>query len=380
MNAELIPDRLALKLNTDNLNTSLLDNLTTAIILLDKDLHVIYINPAAEALLETSDRHSHNTYIGDVLLNVKELVKALKNVKDNGVTFIARKVKLVKANTNRLTVDYSASRLIYENDTYIMLEIQELDRSYNISRKEMLISNHETTLGLVRGLGHEIKNPIGGIRGAAQLLAEELADNNLKDYTNVIIEEADRLVGLIDRLTGQYQKPALQQLNIHEVLERVYNLVIAETRGSIEVEKDYDPSIPEITGDMAQLIQAVLNIVRNAMQSLTESEHAVKNPKIILRTRTVNHVTIGPVMHKLVAKIEIIDNGPGIEQELFENIFYPLISGRANGTGLGLSLSQNILKNHNGLIECDSHEGETCFTISLPLSNEKVPDKLEEES
>jgi len=380
MNAELIPDRLALKLNTDNLNTSLLDNLTTAIILLDKDLHVIYINPAAEALLETSDRHSHNTYIADVLLNVKELVKALKNVKDNGVTFIARKVKLVKANTNRLTVDYSASRLIYENDTYIMLEIQELDRSYNISRKEMLISNHETTLGLVRGLGHEIKNPIGGIRGAAQLLAEELADNNLKDYTNVIIEEADRLVGLIDRLTGQYQKPALQQLNIHEVLERVYNLVIAETRGSIEVEKDYDPSIPEITGDMAQLIQAVLNIVRNAMQSLTESEHAVKNPKIILKTRTVNHVTIGPVMHKLVAKIEIIDNGPGIEQELFENIFYPLISGRANGTGLGLSLSQNILKNHNGLIECDSHEGETCFTISLPLSNEKVPDKLEEES
>ena len=380
MNAGLIPDRLALKLNTDNLNTSLLDNLTTAIILLDKDLHVIYINPAAEALLETSDRHSHNTYIGDVLLNVKELVKALKSVKDNGITFIARKVKLVKANTNRMTVDYSASRLIYENDTYIMLEIQELDRSYNISRKEMLISNHETTLGLVRGLGHEIKNPIGGIRGAAQLLAEELTDNNLKDYTNVIIEEADRLVGLIDRLTGQYQKPALQQLNIHEVLERVYNLVIAETRGSIEVEKDYDPSIPEITGDIAQLIQAVLNIVRNAMQSLTESEPAVKNPKIILRTRTVNHVTIGPVMHKLVAKIEIIDNGPGIKQELFENIFYPLISGRANGTGLGLSLSQNILKNHNGLIECDSHEGETCFTISLPLSNEKVPEELKEES
>ena len=380
MNAGLIPDRLALKLNTDNLNTSLLDNLTTAIILLDKDLHVIYINPAAEALLETSDRHSHNTYIGDVLLNVKELVKSLKSVKHNGITFIARKVKLVKANTNRMTVDYSASRLIYENNTYIMLEIQELDRSYNISRKEMLISNHETTLGLVRGLGHEIKNPIGGIRGAAQLLAEELTDNNLKDYTNVIIEEADRLVGLIDRLTGQYQKPALQQLNIHEVLERVYNLVIAETRGSIEVEKDYDPSIPEITGDLAQLIQAALNIVRNAMQSLTESEPAVKNPKIILRTRTVNHVTIGPVMHKLVAKIEIIDNGPGIKQELFENIFYPLISGRANGTGLGLSLSQNILKNHNGLIECDSHEGETCFTISLPLSNEKVPEELKEES
>ncbi len=379
MNAGLIPHRLALKLNTDNLNTSLLDNLTTAIILLDKDLHVIYINPAAEALLETSDKHSHNTFIGDVLLNVRELVKSLKNVKDNGITFIARKVKLVKANTNRLTVDYSASRLIYENDTYIMLEIQELDRSYNISRKEMLISNHETTLGLVRGLGHEIKNPIGGIRGAAQLLAEELPDNTLKDYTNIIIEEADRLVGLIDRLTGQYQKPTLQNLNIHEVLERVYSLIIAETRGSIEVEKDYDPSIPEITGDLAQLIQAVLNIVRNAMQALTESDLGETKPKIILRTRAVNHETIGPVMHKLVARIEIIDNGPGIKQELTENIFYPLISGRANGTGLGLSLSQNILKNHNGLIECDSHEGQTCFTISLPLSNEKVSEELEVE-
>jgi len=378
MNAGLLPNRLALKLNTDNLNTSLLDNLTTAIILLDKDLHVIYINPAAEALLETSDKHSHNSFIGDVLINVKELVKSLKNVKDNGITFIARKAKLVKANTNRMTVDYSASRLIYENDTYIMLEIQELDRSYNISRKEMLISNHETTLGLVRGLGHEIKNPIGGIRGAAQLLAEELTDNNLKDYTNVIIEEADRLVGLIDRLTGQYQKPALQKLNIHEVLERVYNLVIAETRGSIELEKDYDPSIPEITGDLGQLIQAVLNIVRNAMQALTESDPGETKPKIILRTRTLNHVTIGTVMHKLVARIEIIDNGPGIKQHLFESIFYPLISGRANGTGLGLSLSQNILKNHNGLIECDSHEGRTCFTISLPLSNENALDDSEE--
>ncbi len=380
MNAGLIPNRLALKLNTDNLNTSLLDNLTTAIILLDKDLRVIYINPAAEALLETSDKHSHNSFIGDVLINVKELIKSLKNVKDNGITFIARKVKLVKANTNRMTVDYSASRLIYENDTYIMLEIQELDRSYNISRKEMLISNHETTLGLVRGLGHEIKNPIGGIRGAAQLLAEELTDNNLKDYTNVIIEEADRLVGLIDRLTGQYQKPALQKLNIHEVLERVNNLVIAETRGSIELEKDYDPSIPEITGDLGQLIQAVLNIVRNAMQALTESDPGDTKPKIILRTRTVNHVTIGPVMHKMVARIEIIDNGPGIKQELFESIFYPLISGRANGTGLGLSLSQNILKNHNGLIECDSHEGRTCFTISLPLSNENALNDIEEDS
>jgi two-component system nitrogen regulation sensor histidine kinase GlnL len=370
MNAVLPALRFGQDLNTENLNTSLLDNLTTAVIVLDKDLRLLYMNPAAEALLETSDKHSHNQYIGDVLLNSKTLIKSLKNVKANGVTFIARKVEFLKANTNHMTVDYSASRLIYENETYIMLELQELDRSYNITRKEMLISNHETTLGLVRGLGHEIKNPLGGIRGAAQLLAEELTDKNLKDYTNVIIEEADRLVGLIDRLTGQYKKPALQKINIHEILERVYNLVIAETRGSIELVRDYDPSIPEITGDLSQLIQAVLNIVRNAMQSLMESETPVDNPKIILRTRTLNHITIGPVMHKLIARIDIIDNGPGISADFIENIFYPLISGRANGTGLGLSLSQNILKNHNGLIECESHDGRTSFTLSLPLSGE----------
>jgi len=341
---------------------------------LDKDLRLLYMNPAAEALLETSANHINNVYIGDVLLKSRQLIKSLKNVKDNGVTFIARKVELIKSNTNLMTVDYSASRLIYQNETYIMLELQELDRSYNISRKEMLISNHETTLGLVRGLGHEIKNPLGGIRGAAQLLASELHENELKDYTNVIIEEADRLVGLIDRLTGQYKKPALQEVNIHEVLERVYNLVIAETRGSIRLVRDYDPSIPELVGDLGQLIQAVLNIVRNAMQSIMESDQKIMDPKIILRTRTMNHVTIGSSMHKLAAKVEIIDNGPGIKKDIIETIFYPLISGRAQGTGLGLSLSQNILKNHNGLIECDSENGLTCFRLFLPVSGE-----LEEE-
>jgi len=374
MNARLPAHRFGQHLNTESLNTSLLDNLTTAVIVLDKDLRLLYMNPAAEALLETSANHINNVYIGDVLLKSRQLIKSLKNVKDNGVTFIARKVELIKSNTNLMTVDYSASRLIYQNETYIMLELQELDRSYNISRKEMLISNHETTLGLVRGLGHEIKNPLGGIRGAAQLLASELHENELKDYTNVIIEEADRLVGLIDRLTGQYKKPALQEVNIHEVLERVYNLVIAETRGSIRLVRDYDPSIPELVGDLGQLIQAVLNIVRNAMQSIMESDQKIMDPKIILRTRTMNHVTIGSSMHKLAAKVEIIDNGPGIKKDIIETIFYPLISGRAQGTGLGLSLSQNILKNHNGLIECDSENGRTCFRLFLPVSG-----KLEEE-
>ena len=369
MNIGLDPGELVHELNdTDALNTSLLDNLTTAVMLLDKELRLLYMNDAAEALLENSKKHCYLLPISSILLDSKPLATSLKQVKDNGITFIARKVVITKANTNKMTVDYSASRIIYKNETYLMVELQELDRSYNITRKELLISNHETTLGLVRGLGHEIKNPLGGIRGAAQLLASELQDQDLKDYTNVIIEETDRLVGLIDRLTGQYKKPALQIINVHEILERVYSLVVAETRGSITLIKDYDPSIPEITGDLSQLIQAVLNIVRNAMQALTESN--VEDPEIIIKTRTLNQVTIGPVMHKLVARIEIIDNGPGIRSEIAENIFYPLISGRAEGTGLGLSLSQNILKNHNGLIEFDSQNGKTRFMLSLPISDE----------
>lgn len=369
MNIGLDPGELVHELNdTDALNTSLLDNLTTAVMLLDKALRLLYMNDAAEALLENSKNHCYLLPISSILLNSKPLATSLKQVMDNGITSIARKVVITKANTNKMTVDYSASRIIYKNETYLMVELQELDRSYNITRKELLISNHETTLGLVRGLGHEIKNPLGGIRGAAQLLASELQDQDLKDYTNVIIEETDRLVGLIDRLTGQYKRPALQIINVHEILERVYSLVVAETRGSITLIKDYDPSIPEITGDLSQLIQAVLNIVRNAMQALTESN--IEDPEIIIKTRTLNQVTIGPVMHKLVARIEIIDNGPGIRSEIAENIFYPLISGRAEGTGLGLSLSQNILKNHNGLIEFDSQNGKTRFMLSLPISDE----------
>jgi two-component system nitrogen regulation sensor histidine kinase GlnL len=222
----------------------------------------------------------------------------------------------------------------------------------------------------LRGLSHEIKNPLGGIRGAAQLLASELPNSQLQDYTNVIIEEADRLVNLVDRLTGPYKKPVIRNLNIHEVLERVRNLIEAETQGAIRIIRDYDPSLPEISGDLEQLIQAVLNIVRNAMQALTENPRQKEPPQIILRTRAVTHATIATEPHKLIARIEVIDNGPGIPAGIIENIFYPLISGRAEGTGLGLSIAQSIIKNHAGLIECESQEGRTRFILSIPIQHE----------
>jgi two-component system nitrogen regulation sensor histidine kinase GlnL len=253
---------------------------------------------------------------------------------------------------------------------WYLLEIQEVNRSWAMSKKETLIAKHEITVEMIRGLSHEIKNPLGGIRGAAQLLASELPNPQLQDYTNVIIEEADRLVNLVDRLTGAYKKPVIRQLNIHEVIERVRSLVEAETRGTIDIVRDYDPSLPEINGDLEQLIQAVLNIVRNAMQALMENTRQDRPPQIILRTRAVTHATIGTTSHKLIARIEVIDNGPGIHAHMIENIFYPLISGRAEGTGLGLSIAQNILKNHAGLIECESQEGKTRFILSIPINSE----------
>ncbi len=355
-------------MNKDSLNTRLLDHLTAAVLVLDDSLCLFHLNPAAEALFKTSDRRSRKAYIGDLLYRPEHTLRALRNVQKEGHTYIARKVHLALANGTRLLVDYSVSLFSEMNQNFLLVEIQELDRSYHISRGETLISNHETTQELVRNLGHEIKNPLGGIRGAAQLLAQELPDEELQDYTNVIISEADRLVNLVDRLTGSYKKPLLAKHNIHEVLERVRSLLEAETKGSIEFIRDYDPSIPEITCDVEQLIQAVLNIVRNAVEALRDAE--TEAPQIILKTRVLTHATIGLQPHKLLARIEVIDNGPGIPDDIIETIFYPLISGRAEGTGLGLSIAQSILKQHEGLIECESQKGQTRFMLSIPLPDE----------
>ena len=354
----------------DTLHTNLLDNLTTAVVVLDEDLRLFHLNPSAEVLLETSEKRSHSTYIGDVILNINELLPALKNVKENSHTFIARKVDLHLHSHASIIVDYSISTVNDIGHNFLLIEIQSHDRAWQISKKEALLSTHETTSELVRGLGHEIKNPLGGIRGAAQLLALELESKELQDYTNIIIEETDRLVNLVDRLTGNYIKPQLSMLNIHEVTERVRALLEAECRGSIKIKRDYDPSIPELEADSEQLIQAILNISRNAMQALNESDNTIQDPQITLKTRTASHVTIGNQHFKLVIIIKIIDNGPGINPEILDNIFYPLISGRAEGTGLGLSIAQTIIKNHGGLIECDSQEGKTTFTVSIPIQDE----------
>lgn len=280
--------------------------------------------------------------------------------------FTKREAQLTSLTGQTITVDYAVTPILNQGQTLLLLEVHPRDRLLRITKEEAQLSKQETTKMLVRGLAHEIKNPLGGIRGAAQLLSRELPEEGLRDYTNVIIEEADRLRNLVDRMLGSNKLPSLAMTNIHEVLERVCSLVEAESQGCITLVRDYDPSLPDVLIDREQMIQAVLNIVRNAMQAIS-SQNELRLGRITLRSRALRQFTIGHVRHRLVARVEIIDNGPGIPPELQDTLFYPMVSGRPDGTGLGLAITQNIISQHQGLIECESHAGHTAFSIYLPL-------------
>ena len=356
----------------DSLHRLLLDNLTTATLLLNADLRLEYMNPAAEMLLAVSGQRSHGQFISELFTETREALSALRQAVAEAHPFNKREAVLTTQTGQSLTVDYAVTPVLTRGETMLLLEVHPRDRLLRITKEEAQLSKQETTKLLVRGLAHEIKNPLGGIRGAAQLLARELPEESLKDYTNVIIEESDRLRNLVDRMLGSNKLPSLAITNVHEVLERVASLVEAESQGSVVLVRDYDPSIPDLIIDREQMIQAVLNIVRNAMQALA-SKPELRPGRITLRTRTLRQFTIGYIRHRLVTKIEIIDNGPGIAPELQETIFYPMVSGRADGTGLGLAITQNIISQHQGLIECDSHPGHTTFSIFLPLEQGATP-------
>jgi len=344
----------------------ILEHLSTAVALLDKDMQVLYINPSAEMLLETSGRRMRGIPITEMFVEPDAALQTLIATAASGHAYTKREAEFLLPSGSLVRVDYSVSP--FPGDpSLLLLEVQPRDRLLRITREEEMLAQQETTRILVRGMAHEIKNPLGGIRGAAQLLDRELHDEGLKDYTNVIIEEADRLRSLVDRMLGPNKAIQKTDANIHEILERVRTLLEAESEGRIEFARDYDPSLPEFQGDKEQLIQAFLNIARNAMEALTQSPREGVTPRITLRTRSLRQFTIGHTRHRLVCRVDIIDNGPGIPADMIQNIFYPMISGRANGTGLGLAITQSIIGQHAGLVECESEPGRTDFIIFIPL-------------
>ncbi|WP_428243974.1 nitrogen regulation protein NR(II) [Gynuella sp.] len=347
--------------------SALVEQQCTAIVLMDEAHHICYLNNSAELLFARSDSRAQGVHITDLFQSDSSLPE-FTSLDNPNSSLTQREARWTLGNERGvITVDYMMQRIQIEGTPYILLEVQHIDRLKKISRDEEFFAKQETTRHLVRGVAHEIKNPLGGIRGAAQLLARELPDESLTDYTNVIIEEADRLRNLVDRMLGSSKILRPQKTNIHEVLERICQLTRAETHNGVLLERDYDPSVPDLDADSEQLIQAILNIVGNAVQALMEAR--ITDPTIIIRTRIARRFTIGQKCYRLVCRIDVEDNGPGIPEEIAENIFYPMISGRAGGTGLGLSIAQQIISQHNGIIECQSRPGETRFTIYLPLGD-----------
>lgn len=357
-----------------SLHKRLLDSLNTAVLLLDRDLVVRYVNPAAEMLLSLSASRLLGEPLPACFLLADDARDAMHAAVHDGHPFSKREAELHVTPFHQVTVDYTVSPLTEPGQPLqLLMELQQIDRFQRISREEALIASHNATRALVRGVAHEIKNPLGGIRGAAQLLERALpaastADGeDLREYTRVIIDEADRLRSLADRMLGPRNLPQIKPVSVLETLERVRNVVRAEISDRVQIVRDYDPSIPDVEADPDQLIQVFLNIVRNAVQAITEDETRTTPGRILLRTRAMRQVTIGAVRHRVVCRIDIEDNGPGIPRELLDRIFYPMVSGRASGSGLGLSIAQSIINQHHGLIECDSAPGRTQFTLLLPF-------------
>ena len=358
----------------DILAENILDNLNTAVVLLDSNLCVLCLNPAAEMLLGVSSHKITSKPIEQLLVDA-DVVSAIKETLASNHPFTQRE-RTIRIHKHEAIVDLSVQPIQSDNnDKRLLIEFNQLDRHLRISREENLLAQHQTVQALLRSMAHEVKNPLGGIRGAAQLLERELKSPELAEYTQVIIGEADRLKKLVNRMLGPNALPNRTMVNIHSVTERVRSLLKADKSRDVKIYFDYDPSIPEIEIDPEHLIQAVLNIVRNAAQALSEQAIKVdengheKEKKITIKTRVLRRFNIAHKHYKLVAKMDIIDNGPGISEHMQERIFMPLITGRAEGTGLGLSIAQSLVSQNGGLIECHSRPGKTVFSLLLPIND-----------
>lgn len=337
-----------------------LDLLTTSVAVLDADLKVIYINPAAETVFGLSQRNVAGHPFAELFVDGQAFGSKLAQAIGDTRGFVDQELTLTRPGYEPLHL-HCVVTPVDMSTAALLIEFRHMEQQLRIEREAQRLTQHEANRELIRNLAHEIKNPLGGIRGSAQLLERELDRPELCEYTQVIIKEADRLQVLMDRLLTPHRRPQVGMVNIHEVCERVRTLILAEFPEGIQIVRDYDTSLPDLRGDREQLIQAVLNVVRNAAQSLNGKG------MIQLRTRVAREVTLAKTRHKLALELRVLDNGPGIPAAIRDRIFYPLVSGREGGSGLGLTLAQTFVQHHQGVIEVESEPGRTCFLIILPI-------------
>jgi len=340
-----------------------LELLATAVVVLDEAFVVRYANPAAESLLATGAKSLLGQRFLAFFSEQEALAASLHEARTVHWDYAAQNVTYERVGREPLPLSCTLARIDGSGVSVegfrpgLLAELRPIEQQLRLAREERLVSEQQANRELIRNLAHEIRNPLGGLRGSAQLLERELDRPELREYTQVIIKEADRLQALMDRLLTPHRAPRIEPLSVHEMLEHVRSLMRAEF--GTEIERDYDPSLPELLGDREQLIQALLNIARNAAQAGSHN--------IAFKTRAIRQVTILRQRHRLALDLQVVDDGPGVPQELRERIFSPLVSGREGGTGLGLSLAQTFVQYHHGAIEFESRPGRTLFRILLPL-------------
>jgi two-component system nitrogen regulation sensor histidine kinase GlnL len=344
---------------------ALLDELATSVFVLDADRRVKYLNAAAQALLAVGASQALGRRLHELAEGAENLLPLFDLVLAGVDTAAQRELALPGPGGVERVLDCTVTRTVHAvHGVRLIVEIKDMTQHRRLTRENALLAQLGGSRLMVRQLAHEIKNPLSGLRGAAQLLQRELADNELREYTRVIINEADRLTILLDSMLGPGRLPSKRRISVHELLEHVYQLLRGEAKPLVLIERDYDPSLPPITVDPDHIIQAMLNLGRNALQALGNAP--LNAPRLVLRTRAAPNASLAATRHRLVLSIQFEDNGPGVPAEIRDTIFYPLVSGRADGTGLGLGIAQDLVSRHEGLIEFDSAPGKTVFTISLP--------------
>ena len=349
-----------------------MEALASAIIIFDKNNNIEYMNPSAETLFEVSRNNAAGNNIKTFFDDSDFFKRTLAKAKKQQSSYREHEYFIKTKQNKTICVSFTTTPFANKDESFI-IEFLQIDQQLKIAKEERMFIQQQANSELLRNLAHEVRNPLGGLRGAAQLLEQELGEESLKEYTQIIINEADRLQNLMNRMLTPHQMPVYKKTNIHEILERVRSLILSEFSSDITFIRDYDVSLPEFIVDREKLIQAILNIARNGAQAMKLNSQDSMQLSFI--TRAERQIVFRKKKHATAIRIDIIDNGPGIKNELIDKIFFPLVTGNDNGSGLGLSLAQNLISLHQGMIDCHSVPGKTVFSIILPIENNLIPTK-----